>query len=192
MIKASTITLHLSQRTIDLIDPTPTLGVAIAHHLTAIATNFAWTIIGDNREAELVLPLPHNSIDLSIKVPILIDATTHELLLRATLSNPSLTLSAAVDGLLWAHLTSAFTMISNNILIMVKTEVKPIPYGCLVPQHKSTETYWVWRYPDRHGKPKDKYLGKGLDRAVAKVRSIGIPADAKPQRLNKGKRLWAI
>ena len=184
MIKASTIALYLSQDTIVSLDPTPTLSVAIARHLNAIATDIA-----PNIES---LVLPNNPHILDIKVPIVLEATTHELLLRATLSNPSLTLSAAVDGLLGAHLSSVFSKISDDSLILEKTDQTPLLYGCLVPQQKKTEIYWLWRYQNRRGEQRDMYLGKGLDRAVAKVRAIGIPKDARAQRLNKGRKLWAI
>lgn len=183
MIKASTITLYLSQSTIDLITPTPTLSAAIARQLQQIAAGFASTIT--------TLSLPNNPNILDVRVPIALDSVTHELLLRAALSNPSLTLSAAVDGLLEASLKPVFSMISNETLIMEKTDSYPLPCGCLVPQYKNKEIYWLWRYPHRSGKPKDKYLGKGLDRALGKVRAIGIPKDAAAKRLNKGKKLWA-
>lgn len=183
MIKASTITLYLSQSTIALISPTPTLSAAISRHLTQIATEFAQEVA--------TLSLDNNSNVLDRRVNVILDSDTHTLLLRATLSNPSLTLSAAVDGLLNNALSPIFSMISDNSLIMEKIDSYPLPCGCLVPQYKNKEIYWLWRYPHRSGKPKDKYLGKGLDRAIAKVRSIGIPKDAAAKRLNKGRKLWA-
>jgi hypothetical protein len=52
--------------------------------------------------------------------------------------------------------------------------------------------YWYWRYYDTKGKRKDRYLGTNLDKALAKVVEIGIPSDAKPHRINKAKKTWAI
>jgi hypothetical protein len=59
-------------------------------------------------------------------------------------------------------------------------------------RYKNRNIYWLWRYRHRSGRQKDMYLGKGLDRSIAKVRSIGIPKDAAAKRLNKGRKLWAI
>lgn len=181
MTKANTITIYLSQSTIDLINPIPTLSTAIAQQLKAIATELTPNIVVAN-----------NPNVLDHKVTLIVDADTHGLLLRATSSNPSLTLSAAVDGLLEAALKPIFSIISDDDLIMEKIEAKPLVYGCLVPQKKKSGIYWLWRYLDRRGKLKDMYLGKGLDQALAKVRAIEIPPDARQQRLNKGKKLWAV
>jgi hypothetical protein len=183
MIKASTITLYLSQSTIALITPTPTLSAAISRQLAIITAGFAETVTS--------LSLGNNPNILDCRVVVILDSATHELLLRATLSNPSLTLSAAVDGLLSNALKPIFSTISGDALIVEKIESYPLPYGCLVPQYKNREIYWLWRYPHRSGRRKDMYLGKGLDRALGKVRLIGIPKDAAAKRLNKGKKLWA-
>lgn len=72
----------------------------------------------------------------------------------------------------------------------------PLEFGMLKAKDRATNTgtnrYWYWRYYNRLGKRKDKYMGKNLDRALAKVRAIRIPKDAQPQRRSKGKKLWAI
>jgi hypothetical protein len=183
MLKSSTLTLYLSSSTIALLTPSPTLSATIARQLKQIATEFAPVIT--------TLLLPNNPNILDQRVTIILGAATHELLLRAALSNPSLSISAAVDGLLEKALSPVFSMISENNLIMEKIDSYPLPYGCLVAQYKNRDVYWLWRYPHRSGKPKDKYLGKGLDRAIAKARAIGIPKDAAAKRLNKGKKLWA-
>jgi hypothetical protein len=183
MIKASTVTLYLSRSTLNLITPTPTLPAAVSRQLAIITAGFAKEVT--------TLSLGNNPNVLDCRVVVILDSDTHTLLLRATLSNPSLSLSAAVDVLLEAALRPVFSMISDETLIMEKIDSHPLPYGCLVPQYKNREIYWLWRYPHRSGKPKDMYLGKGLERALGKVRAIGIPRDAAAKRLNKGRKLWA-
>lgn len=184
MLKAATVTLYLSRSTLDLINPTPTLPAAISRQLAIITAGFSGQVT--------TLSLENNPNILDRKVTLILDSDTHTLLLRATLSNPSLTLSAAVDGLLGAALSPIFSSISEETLMLEKITAKPLVCGCLVPQYKNREIYWLWRYRDRKGRSKDMYLGKGLDRSIAKVRSIGIPKDAAGKRLNKGKKLWAI
>lgn len=184
LIKASTVTLYLSQSTLNLITPTPTRAAAISRQLAIITAGFSGQVT--------TLSLENNPNILDRRITLILDSDTHTLLLRAALSNPSLTLSAAVDGLLGASLKPVFSTISGDTLIVEKIESYPLPYGCLVPQYKNREIYWLWRYPHRSGRRKDMYLGKGLERALGKVRSIGIPRDAAGKRLNKGKKLWAI
>jgi hypothetical protein len=183
MLKSSTLTLYLSSSTIALLNPSPTLSVAIARQLKQITTEFAPIIT--------TLLLPNNPNILDRRVTIILGAATHELLLRATLSNPSLSISAAVDGLLCASLKPIFSNIREETLMLEKTTAEPLVCGCLVPQYKNREIYWLWRYRHRSGRQKDMYLGKGLDRALGKVRAIGIPKDAAAKRLNKGRKLWA-
>jgi hypothetical protein len=182
MVKASTVTLYLSQSTLNLITPRPTLPAAISRQLAIITAGFSGQVT--------TLSLENNPNILDCRVVVILDSSTHELLLRATLSNPSLSLSAAVDGLLGAALKPVFSNISEETLMLEKITAKPLVCGCLVPQYKNRNIYWLWRYRHRSGRQKDMYLGKGLDRALGKVRAIGIPRDAAAKRLNKGKKLW--
>lgn len=190
MNKASVVTLYLSSETIalcaDLITPAPTLSAAITKYLNAIAAHIAPQIT--------TLRLDNNPNTLDRKLVIILGADTHNLLLRATLSNPSLSLNAAVDILLRSFLP----IIRAEFLIMGKNDLEALPeetyshiklqYGCLVCKQ---EKYWYWRYYVGH-KPKDEYIKGSLDRVLAYVDRVGIPRRCRPKRLNKAKKIWEL
>lgn len=191
MIKASTVTLYLSQSTIDLIDPTPTLATAITRYLNAIATHIAPEIS--------TLVLTHNPNVLGSKVTIILGADPHNLLLRATLSNPSLSLNSAVDILLERFVPK----IRNLPLSWVQNSLEPLSeehysqikleYGCLVPlRRESGKEYWYWRYQQANGKQRDRYIKGSLDRVLAHVDRVKIPRDARPKRLGKSRKIWEV
>jgi|GEM_PF-5822867 len=54
-----------------------------------------------------------------------------------------------------------------------------LPIGCLQQKWIKDRKYWYWRYYDNRGKKASLYLGKDYNKAIAKVKKIGIPADAK-------------
>lgn len=186
MIKASTVTLHLSQAAIDLITPAPTLAAAIAKYLNTIASQI---------EPEITtFKLENNPNILDRKVVIILSANTHNLLLRATLSNPSLSLNSAVDMLLRAFVpnirSESLILGTNGLEAFPEAEYSHISlqYGCLVCKR---DKYWYWRYyvGDRQ---RDEYVKGSLDRVLAYVDRVGVPPRARPKRLNKGKKLWEL
>lgn len=180
MIKANTINLYLSQSTVDLIKPVPTLATAIYRHLKEI--------IPQLKPDEL---LPNNPRQLEKSAAIILDANIYQRLIIATQTNPSLTISAAVDVLLYQHLSDPVPTISEDSLI-VGTDQITLEFGVLVQKTMPVDRkYWYWRYYNIEGNRRDKYMGKALDKALAKVRHIGCPDDAAPQRKNKGKKTYS-
>lgn len=206
MIKASVITLYLSIATMGLIDPIPTPSVAITKYLNAIANRIAPEIT--------TLKLDCNPRPLDRKVSIVLNANTHNLLLRATLSNPSLSLNSAVDILLRTFVP---TIRDSGLIVGTKAEscrlgspdmattqagLEALPleeysqiklqYGCLVPKRRdSGKEYWYWRYYVGD-KRTDDYIKGNLDRVLAYVDRIGVPPKARPKRLNKAKKTWSV
>ncbi len=190
MIKASVVTLYLSQDVIDSIDPIPTLAVAIAKYLNAIAIQI---------ESEITtLKLDCNPHPLDRKISIVLNAETHNLLLRATLSNPSLSLNSAVDILLRAFVPT----IRNESLIVGTKALEALPteayseikleFGCLVPKRReSGKEYWYWRYYVGD-KRRDDYIKGSLDRVLAIVDRVGVPSRARPKRLNKSRKMYQV
>lgn len=179
MIKANTLNFYLSQAAINLVTPTPTLSVAIHRHLKEIIAKL-------NPDESL----SDNPRQLDKSVPIILDAGSYQKLTIATLTNPSLTISAAVDVLLYQHLCRFVPTISQDFLIVGTNQIT-LEFGILIQKIMPVDRkYWYWRYYDADGKRRDKYMGKNLDKALAKVREIGYPDDALPQRKGKGKKLY--
>lgn len=190
MIKASVLTLYLSSEAIEPIDPTPTLPTAIAKYLNAIASRI---------EPEITtLKLDYNPHPLDRKVPIVLGADPHNLLLRATLSNPSLSLNSAIDILLRRFVP----IIRNDARIMGTNDLEALPveeysqiklqFGCLVSKRRASgKEYWYWRYYVEN-QPRDDYIKGSLDRVLAHVERVGIPPKARPKRLNKAKKVWEV
>jgi hypothetical protein len=71
-------------------------------------------------------------------------------------------------------------------------ETYQLPYGCLIKRWRGNKSYWYWQYYRVDGSRADDYMHKNLDGAIARVKSIGIPGDAKPQRLHKSKKIWEL
>jgi hypothetical protein len=60
-----------------------------------------------------------------------------------------------------------------------KTDFK-LPIGNLERKPINKQLYWYWRYYNHAGKKRSIYLAKDYNKAIAKVRRLGIPSDVKP------------
>ncbi|WP_310410548.1 hypothetical protein [Chamaesiphon sp. OTE_8_metabat_110] len=112
--------------------------------------------------------------------------------------------SSIVDGLVKTSAVSVLPAIRRSDLIAGNKEIEPyhridrdletycVPYGILIKRWRGKNAYWYWQYYRADGSRADDYMHKTLDGAIARVKAIGIPADASPQRLNKSKKVWHL
>ena len=191
MIKATFVNLRLSKEVHDRLSAQltdrQTISTIINDRLTAIDPS--------------IQKLEDSTRKLEISTPIALTSSAHQIVSTIHERHLDLSVSQLVDCLLYLHFSAVVPTIRNDALIVGTKE------GCQIDQpvqvklkfgllksldRPNNRRYWYWRYYDTKGKRKDRYLGTNLDKALAKVVEIGIPSDAKPHRINKAKKTWAI
>ncbi len=177
----------LSQNTFELLNRPDRIGVAVVGKLLSIDLRIA---------AANLAPVCINACCISYlaAIPVRI---YHDLL---AIENqlPGFSRSEIVD-----ELVNGSSLIAGKSLDMILASDKngdsyrwqesyQLSFGSLVKRQRGKNYYWYWQYYRSDGSRADSYMHKTLDGAISRVRSIGIPDDAKPQRLNKSKKTWII
>ena len=189
MIKATFVNLHLSKEVHDRLSAQltdrQTISTIINDRLTAIDPSI--------QQLE-----PTRKLEIS--TPIALTSSAHQIVSTIHERHLDLSVSQLVDCLLYLDFSAVVPTIRNDALIVGtredaltdRVQIK-LKFGLLKSLDRpNNRRYWYWRYYDTKGNRKDRYLGTNLDKALAKVVEIGIPSDAKPQRINKAKKTWAI
>jgi hypothetical protein len=173
--------LLLSQEIFERLGAPDRVGVAVVRHLQQ------WDL-SDVRLDPIMR-------DLMVPYLITLPKNLYNLLLAIEVEHPDLDRSTVVDGLLWVGLSDFLPAIRDTSLIAGKSAeivTYRLKFGILVRRQKSKNYYWYWQYYDCKGKRVEMYCGKCLQLAIVKVREIGIPPDARPQRLGKSRKDWVI